>query len=180
MTASRPVLKLLAYLFVGCLSAEMAFAQVDYSDFITSREKIGDNGRPAKPALKYRKQWALIVGIDYAEGDAYSNPQRRQIPKLANARRDAAALKDKLIHKYGYQDENVVLLLEGEATGERISRELQKLHGNDVANRTVCWCSSPDMVPNKRMSMVTSLSIPTMLSWKTDGRNRECSTFAMI
>ena len=135
MTASQPILKLLVYLFVGCLSAEMAFAQVDYSDFITSREKIGDNGRPAKPALKYRKQWALIVGIDYAEGDAYSNPQRRQIPKLANARRDAAALKDKLIHKYGYQDENVVLLLEGEATGERISRELQKLHGNDVGEQ---------------------------------------------
>ena len=134
MTAKQHFLKLFACLCVGCFSTGMVFAQVDYSDFITSREKIGDNGS-AKPALKYRKQWALIIGIDYADGDAYSNPQRRQIPKLANARRDAAALKDKLIHKYGYQEENVVLLLEGEATAERISRELQKLHGNDVGEQ---------------------------------------------
>ncbi|TWT51439.1 Caspase domain protein [Rubripirellula amarantea] len=134
MPARHYQVTLLACLLTWFLPTEICVAQGDYSDFITSREKIGDD-TPSKPTLKYRKQWALIVGIDYAEGDAYSNPKRREIPKLANARRDAAALKEKLINKYGYNHEDVVLLLEGEATGERINRELQKLHGNQVGDQ---------------------------------------------
>ncbi|EMI44938.1 caspase family protein [Rhodopirellula sp. SWK7] len=83
----------------------------------------------------YRKQWALIVGIDYADGEAFNNAQRREIPQLSNARRDAEALKEKLIQKYGYGSENVVLLLETEATQDRIIRELQRLNSPDVGDQ---------------------------------------------
>lgn len=122
----------LALTVASHLSMVAAQTVTSYSDHITSRDKIGEIPAPTN-GLNYRKKWAIIIGIDYAEGESFSNHKRREIPRLANARRDASALKDKLIQKYGYLEENVTLLLESEATAQRITGELQSLHGNKVS-----------------------------------------------
>jgi hypothetical protein len=102
-----------------------------YAEHITSRDVIGEKTAPTK-SLKYRKKWAVIIGIDYVDGESFGRGKRSEIPRLANARRDAKALRDKLIQKYGYLEEHVTLLLESEATAQRITGELQSLHGNKV------------------------------------------------
>lgn len=78
----------------------------DLNKYATGREAIGENGS----SQGYRTKWALVVGIDYAEGVE----DRETLPRLSNARSDAKALSDKLISKYGYDAANVVTLLEWE------------------------------------------------------------------
>lgn len=98
----------------------------DLSKYATSREPIGENGS----GQRYRTKWALVVGIDYAEGVE----DRATLPRLSNARSDAKALSDKLIGKYGYDAKNVVTVLESDATRDRLLRELEKFRSEQVSS----------------------------------------------
>jgi tetratricopeptide (TPR) repeat protein len=62
---------------------------------------------------------ALVVGID-----RYLSPDMRAITGAAN---DAWAMRDALVQRLGFQPENVVLLLDEEATRERVMMEFRTL-----------------------------------------------------
>ncbi|MBZ5536589.1 MAG: polysaccharide deacetylase family protein [Acidobacteriia bacterium] len=68
----------------------------------------------------YRESWAVIIGID-----DYQN-----WPKLRYAVNDANGIKEILTRKYRFKPENIVTLLNGEATRERILSVL----GDTMAN----------------------------------------------
>lgn len=55
-------------------------------------------GNPAD-ALKYRKQWAIIIGIDYESRD---DVRAAGVSELQNAETDAKAVADVLTEKFGY------------------------------------------------------------------------------
>jgi len=62
------------------------------------------------PAPLYRETWAVIIGInDY-----------QKWPKLNYAVNDATAMQELLVEKFGFKRENITLLLDKEATRERI------------------------------------------------------------
>jgi len=62
------------------------------------------------PRSFYRESWAVVIGID-----AYKN-----WPKLSYAANDARAVQDLLVRRYHFKPENVTLLLNEEATRDRI------------------------------------------------------------
>lgn len=72
----------------------------------------------------YRESWAAIIGID----------DYQKWPKLRYAANDATAVRDLLVQKYKFKPQNVFLLLDADATRERIL----SLLGDKLAN--------PDMV----------------------------------
>lgn len=78
-----------------------------------------DQEAPPLPAL-YRESWAVIVGID----------EYRNWPKLRYAVHDANGIKEILVRKYRFKPENIVTLLDGDATRERILSVL----GDTMAN----------------------------------------------
>jgi peptidoglycan/xylan/chitin deacetylase (PgdA/CDA1 family)/tetratricopeptide (TPR) repeat protein len=68
---------------------------------------------PALPQARtplYRESWAVVVGID----------NYRNWPKLSHAANDARAVRDLLVRKHAFKPENVTLLLNEEATRDRI------------------------------------------------------------
>ncbi|QSQ23363.1 polysaccharide deacetylase family protein [Pyxidicoccus parkwayensis] len=76
-----------------------------------------DGGVPPAPALAsttpgalYRESWAVVIGIN-----AY-----QKWPKLSYAVNDAEGVRELLVRKYLFKPENVTVLLDGEATRERI------------------------------------------------------------
>lgn len=72
----------------------------------------------------YRESWAAIIGID----------NYQKWPKLRYAANDATAVRDLLVQKYKFKPQNVFLLLDQDATREKIL----SLLGDKLAN--------PDMV----------------------------------
>jgi peptidoglycan/xylan/chitin deacetylase (PgdA/CDA1 family)/uncharacterized caspase-like protein len=81
---------------------------------------------PAPQALAaeplYRESFAVIVGID----------EYQHWPRLSYATRDALAVRDLLVGTYGFKPENLTVLLNGEATRERILAVLGDSLGNDT------------------------------------------------
>jgi peptidoglycan/xylan/chitin deacetylase (PgdA/CDA1 family)/TolA-binding protein len=79
---------------------------------------VEDHGRggpavaeaPPATASFYNDSWAVVVGID----------KYRSWPRLAYAVNDARGMKELLISRYHFKPENVFLLLDEEATRERI------------------------------------------------------------
>ncbi len=66
---------------------------------------------PEPPPLSlYRESFAVIVGID----------DYQKWPKLSYATADARAMRDLLTSRYGFKPENITLLLDRDATRERI------------------------------------------------------------
>ena len=65
----------------------------------------------------YDNSWALIVGINDYE----------HVRGLNYAVEDALAMKNMLIHDYGFSRKNVRVLTNGEATGSNIKKELHSL-----------------------------------------------------
>lgn len=62
---------------------------------------------------KYVNSWALIIGInDY-----------QKVPSLSYAKNDATAMADILEKKFGFQKDNIALLIDGDATGESIKKQ---------------------------------------------------------
>jgi peptidoglycan/xylan/chitin deacetylase (PgdA/CDA1 family)/uncharacterized caspase-like protein len=69
----------------------------------------------------YRESWAVIIGInDY-----------KNWPKLRYAVNDAKSIEELLVGKFGFKKSNVIKLLDGEATRERIVWALGDQMGND-------------------------------------------------
>jgi peptidoglycan/xylan/chitin deacetylase (PgdA/CDA1 family)/uncharacterized caspase-like protein len=97
------------------------FLSFDKGQLITSAKPVEYNRSDAAPsadsAVKpgerksyYRESWALIVGInDY-----------QHWPKLRYAVNDANAISETLVSKFGFKRENIRMLLNGDATRERI------------------------------------------------------------
>jgi len=62
------------------------------------------------PADLYRESWAVVIGInDY-----------QKWPKLSYAVNDAKGVRELLVNKFRFKPENIQVLLDGEATRERI------------------------------------------------------------
>jgi peptidoglycan/xylan/chitin deacetylase (PgdA/CDA1 family)/TolA-binding protein len=68
----------------------------------------------------YRQSWAVIIGVN--EYQAW--------PKLRYAVNDANAMEQMLINKFGFKRENIIKLLDGEATRQRIMQVL----GDELTN----------------------------------------------
>ena len=71
------------------------------------------------PLPTYRRQWAIIIGINY---ENLRGESAAEAPPLATAEADAQALYDRLLENYGYGKSTVHLLLGEEATRENIRR----------------------------------------------------------
>jgi tetratricopeptide (TPR) repeat protein len=69
--------------------------------------------------LETDEKYALLVGID--------NDIKQEIPKVSGAVNDVPALQQVLISKYGFQETNIKLLLDTDATYEAIIEEFKKL-----------------------------------------------------
>ncbi len=66
---------------------------------------------------QYRKAWAVIVGINY---DHLANSESAEIDSLDTAENDAKAVFDRLTNNYGFEPDNVRLILGKDASRERI------------------------------------------------------------
>lgn len=98
------------------------FASWNGSEFVTDKnETPAISTQTATPTVSlYRESWAVIIGID----------QYQKWPKLLYAVNDAQSVKDILIKKYHFKPENIYLLLNEEATRERILTVLGDTMGN--------------------------------------------------
>jgi peptidoglycan/xylan/chitin deacetylase (PgdA/CDA1 family)/uncharacterized caspase-like protein len=94
------------------------------TDFVSTRGGSGEAalaaGAPIAQAPLYRQSHAVIIGInDYASW-----------PKLAYAVNDAKAMRELLIRRYGFAQDHIKTLLDGEATRDAIMAVL----GDDLAD----------------------------------------------
>jgi uncharacterized caspase-like protein len=71
---------------------------------------------PPAPEGLYRDSHALVIGID----------QYTAWPKLAHAARDAKAVREALVTRFGFRDDNVTLLTDGDATRANILKALNE------------------------------------------------------
>jgi peptidoglycan/xylan/chitin deacetylase (PgdA/CDA1 family)/uncharacterized caspase-like protein len=81
----------------------------DGTRFVPAGAPPAGTPAPASAGL-YRESWAVVVGID----------QYRHWPTLSYAVNDARAIREVLIRRYRFKPEHVTLLLDGEATRDRI------------------------------------------------------------
>jgi hypothetical protein len=88
------------------------------SEFVDEGTRSGSDAPPAEEASPtasfYRESWAVVVGID----------QYQSWPRLHYAVNDARGVRDLLIKRYHFKPENVVTLLDGEATRAGILKAL--------------------------------------------------------
>ncbi len=88
------------------------------SDFVDEGTRSGSEApavdEPAPDAALYRESWAVVVGID-----AYQS-----WPRLHYAVNDARGVRDLLVKRYHFKPENVVTLLDEEATRAGILKAL--------------------------------------------------------
>ena len=112
--ASKAILLCLA-----CLAAAPAVVGQN------TRSMVKKEG-PADPnaELKYRKKWAVVVGINYNPEDRKAL-NRGKIDRLDKAESDAREFYDLILKYYGYRTDEVVLLTGKEATKEAIEGYLQ-------------------------------------------------------
>ena len=100
-------------------------------EFVDDGTRSASSGAPEEPAGAasfYRESWAVVVGID----------QYKSWPRLNYAVNDAKGVRDLLIRRYRFKPENVVTLLDGEATraailsalGDRLA-DPQRIHRDD-------------------------------------------------
>lgn len=93
-------------------------AQQEESSVERGVQKIGNQPAEDDTELRYRKQWAIVIGInyDYGEGTLASDRRAAGASTLKNAENDARAFAELLKTHYGYTDDTVKLLLGKEAT----------------------------------------------------------------
>lgn len=75
---------------------------------------------PPSPGELYRDSHALVVGIDHY----------RAWPRLAHAVRDAQAVREALVTRFGFKADNVTLLTDAEATRANILKALNERFGD--------------------------------------------------
>ena len=112
--ASKAILLCLA-----CLAAAPAVVGQN------TRSMVKKEG-PADPntELKYRKKWAVVVGINY-DPEERKALNRGKIDRLDKAESDAREFYDLMLKCYGYHKDEVVLLIGKQATKEAIEGHLQ-------------------------------------------------------
>ena len=71
--------------------------------------------------------WALIIGID----------QYQHVPKLQSAVKDAQAVREVLVQRYGFGRDHVIELINGQATRERIENALYEVRKKTGPNDSV-------------------------------------------
>jgi formylglycine-generating enzyme required for sulfatase activity len=71
--------------------------------------------------------WALIIGID----------QYQHVPKLQSAVKDAQAVREVLVQRYGFARDHVIELINGQATRERIENALYQVRKKTGPNDSV-------------------------------------------
>ncbi|WP_419194969.1 caspase family protein [Novipirellula herctigrandis] len=106
-------------------------AEKESETTVTEGVARGDR-RMAPTALSpvYRKKWALIVGIDYADREderASSAKNAAALPTLSNAVKDAQGISATLKQYYAYDQENVIELIEADASKAAIDTALGSL-----------------------------------------------------
>ncbi len=74
--------------------------------------------------------WALIIGIDQYRHDP-------EVPRLATAVRDAQAVREVLVQRYGFTRDHVLELINGQATRENIEDALFQLRKKAGADDSV-------------------------------------------
>lgn len=107
----------------------------------SAQDPIDLGGIKFEPAKKTRRNWALLIGINYTErlqDEGFANivANQKLIPPLKNAANDAKAIRDVLVNYYeGYTDETVIVLTDdkkGDAADRpslnRIREEITQLH----------------------------------------------------
>ena len=88
----------------------------------TTRGMVKKEGFPnSQSELKYRKKWAVVVGINYSREDRAQWKDRGDITDLRRAENDARSVAQILKTKYGYEEECVKLLLGKAATRDAIA-----------------------------------------------------------
>jgi len=95
------------------------FASYQGGQFVVSADKAAAAPPPA-PGELYRDSHALIIGID----------QYAQWPKLSHAVRDAQAVREALVTRFGFTADRVTLLTDGEATRGNILKALNERFGD--------------------------------------------------
>lgn len=75
--------------------------------------------------FKYRKQWAVVVGIDYRRDDR--GMAEGDVPRLQHAELDAKAVFELLVDKFGFQKTNATKLIGPEATQSKIREQIGAL-----------------------------------------------------
>jgi tetratricopeptide (TPR) repeat protein len=83
-----------------------------------------DGPADPKSEVKYRKKWAVVVGINYNREDRKAL-NRGEIDRLDRAESDAKEFADAIIKYYGYRKDEVVLLTGKDATKEAIEGYLR-------------------------------------------------------
>ena len=113
----RPLLRT-AVTLLACLVAAPAVVAQDVRG-MAKKEGPAD----PKTDLKYRKKWAVVVGINYNPEDRKAL-NRGKIDRLDKAESDAREFYDLILKYYGYNDKEVVLLMGKHATREAIEEYL--------------------------------------------------------
>jgi len=95
------------------------FASYQGGQFVVSTDKAVAAPPPA-PGELYRDSHALVVGID----------QYAKWPKLSHAVRDAQAVRESLVTRFGFRADNVTLLTDADATRANILKALNERFGD--------------------------------------------------
>ncbi|TWU25270.1 Caspase domain protein [Novipirellula galeiformis] len=96
---------------------------------------------PTKFSPVYRKKWALIVGVNYAnrgEERELSSKNAAALPSLNNAVKDAQEVSTVLREYYAFEEQNVIELLEADATFSAIDSALGSLCNVEEVDEEDC------------------------------------------
>ncbi|WP_457353397.1 polysaccharide deacetylase family protein [Roseateles sp. P5_D6] len=95
------------------------FASWKDGQFVVSSERAAAPP-PVTPGELYRDSHALVIGIN----------QYTAWPKLSHAVRDAQAVRESLVTRFGFRADNVTLLADGDATRANILKALNERFGD--------------------------------------------------
>jgi len=96
------------------------FASYRDGQFVISAERTAAAPLPPAAGELYRDSHALVIGIN----------QYTAWPKLSHAVRDAQAVRESLVTRFGFRADNVTLLTDGEATRANILKALNERFGD--------------------------------------------------
>jgi len=96
------------------------FASFKDGQFVVSSERSAAAPPPPAPGELYRDSHALVIGIN----------QYSAWPKLSHAVRDAQAVRDTLVTRFGFAADHVTLLTDADATRANILKALNDRFGD--------------------------------------------------
>ncbi len=96
------------------------FASFRDGQFVVSSDRTAAAAPPPAPGELYRESHALVIGIN----------QYAAWPKLSHAVRDAQAVRESLVTRFGFRADNVTLLTDADATRANILKALNERFGD--------------------------------------------------